>query len=334
LKKEITVVDHSLLKTTILLLVSDPLVRSVLEETLEHEGYTVRATGDIGQAVERLGESTPDLLITRTYVQSMLGHEAAKYLLTKCPTMRVLMVGGLLDDKRLRYRAELQGFEVFPKPYSAAELLQKVKDVLGKRRGWTGRDRDRDALANSRIGRICPAVIEAFRRILNTTDSPHILATARWPNGPVGCRRTSGVSSYQWGVVVLVWRTWSVGNLRRRFENWISDNWVAVRKWKSSIEHENDQRWSDVPRLLARLQNGEESHFGIRVWADHCSVITNVGAESPNLFGDLHKLPVNLSGTVGQHSLNNVIGEHMHRHPHSDLVAVLTGKKPFEEALG
>jgi hypothetical protein len=57
------------------------------------------------------------------------------YLLTKCPSMRVLMVGGLLDDKRLKYRAELQGFEVFPKPYTAAELLQKVKEVLSKPRG-------------------------------------------------------------------------------------------------------------------------------------------------------------------------------------------------------
>jgi hypothetical protein len=33
------------------------------------------------------------------------------------------------------------------------------------------------------------------------------------------------------------------------------------------------------------------------------------------------------------HSLNNVIGEHMQRHPDSDLVAVLTGKKSFREAL-
>ena len=123
------------MNTTILLLVSDPLIRSVLRETLEHEGYVVRATGDLGQAVDRLKETLPDLLITRTYVESMPGHEAAMYLLTKCPTMRVLMVGGLLDDDRLRYRAELQGFEVFPKPYSAAELLQKVKDVLSKPRG-------------------------------------------------------------------------------------------------------------------------------------------------------------------------------------------------------
>jgi len=126
---------QSVMKTTVVLLVSDPLVRSVLQETLEDEGYMVRATGDLGQAVDRLKESVPDLLITRTYVESMPGHEAAMYLLTKCPTMRVLMVGGLLDDKRLQYRAELQGFEVFPKPYSAADLLQKVKDVLSKQRG-------------------------------------------------------------------------------------------------------------------------------------------------------------------------------------------------------
>jgi len=129
------VADHSLMKTTILLLVSDPLVRSVLEETLEREGYTVQAAGDLGQAVDRLKESQPDLLITRTYVESLPGHDAAIYLRTRCRGMRVLMLGGLLDDERLEYRAELQGFEVYPKPYSAAELLQKVKDVLGKPHG-------------------------------------------------------------------------------------------------------------------------------------------------------------------------------------------------------
>jgi CheY-like chemotaxis protein len=127
--------DNSAMKTTILLLVSDPVVRSVLQETLEHEGYTVLATADLGQAVDRLKQCMPDLLITRTYVQSLPGHDAAKYLRTKCLKMRVLIVGGLLDDERLQYREALQGFEVFPKPYTAAELLQKVKDVLSKPRG-------------------------------------------------------------------------------------------------------------------------------------------------------------------------------------------------------
>jgi CheY-like chemotaxis protein len=116
--------------TTILLLVSDPIVRSVLKETLEHEGYMVMAAGDLGQAVDRLKECAPDLLITRSYVQGLPGHDAAMYLRTKCLKMKVLLVGGILDDDRLKYREELQGFEVFPKPYSPAELLQKVKDVL------------------------------------------------------------------------------------------------------------------------------------------------------------------------------------------------------------
>ena len=128
-------VDHSLLATTILLLVSDPVVRSILKETLQREGYTVLPTGDLGQAVGRLNECSPDLLITRTYVESMPGHEAAMYLRTKCPEMRVLMLGGNLDDERLEYRAERQGFEIFPRPYSAAVLLQEVRRVLSIQRG-------------------------------------------------------------------------------------------------------------------------------------------------------------------------------------------------------
>lgn len=122
-------------KTTILLLVSDQLVRTVMQEALEHDGYCVLPTGDLGTAVDRLTEIPPDLLITRTYVATMPGHQAAKYLRSKCPRMRVLLVGGLIDDDRLRYRASLEGFEVFPKPYSPAEFLEKVKDVLSKPRG-------------------------------------------------------------------------------------------------------------------------------------------------------------------------------------------------------
>ena len=127
--------DRSLLKITILLLASDPLVRSVLQDALEHHGYTVVTAGDLGSAVDRLKEITPDLLITRTYIEGMTGHDAATYLRTKSNGLRVLLVGGLLDDQRLKYRESLEGFDVFPKPYSRAELLQKVKDVLAKPRG-------------------------------------------------------------------------------------------------------------------------------------------------------------------------------------------------------
>ena len=124
---------QSLKDTTILLLVSASIVRSILNETLEHEGYTVVAEGDLGQAVERIKECPPDLLITRTYIEGLTGHDAAMYLRTKCLKMKVLILGGLLDDERLQSREALQGFEVFPKPYAPANLIQEVKHILSKR---------------------------------------------------------------------------------------------------------------------------------------------------------------------------------------------------------
>jgi DNA-binding response OmpR family regulator len=123
------------MKTTILLLVSDPLVRATLKETLEGPGYTVLAAGDLGQAVDRLKGCTPDLSITRTYVDGLPGHDAAVYLRNKCHSMRVLILGGLLDDQRLQFRESLQGFRLFPKPYTVAELLREVADVLNQPQG-------------------------------------------------------------------------------------------------------------------------------------------------------------------------------------------------------
>ena len=87
-----------------------------------------------GTAVDRLKEFTPDLLVIRSYVEDIPGYDAATFLRTRRPGLPVLMVGGLIDDDRLVYRMSLEGFEVFPKPYTAAALLEKVKEVLAKGR--------------------------------------------------------------------------------------------------------------------------------------------------------------------------------------------------------
>ncbi|HXO00172.1 MAG TPA: response regulator [Candidatus Acidoferrales bacterium] len=118
--------------TAILLLVSAPILRSVVKETLEHAGYSVFAAGDLGTAVDKLKESKPDLLMISPYVEDMSGYDAATYLRTKCPGVRVLVLSGLMDDDRIQNRLTIQGFEVFPTPFTAAELVEKVKAVLQK----------------------------------------------------------------------------------------------------------------------------------------------------------------------------------------------------------
>jgi DNA-binding NtrC family response regulator len=116
----------------ILLLDSEPVLRSVIKEVLEQAGYVVLATGGLGEAVKRLADGRIELLITRPYVDNITGHEAAKYLRARNPDMEVLVIAGFLDDDRLRDRAAIERFEIFPKPFTAADLLEKVAEVLKK----------------------------------------------------------------------------------------------------------------------------------------------------------------------------------------------------------
>jgi DNA-binding NtrC family response regulator len=115
---------------TILLLVSDPLMRTLLHETLERAGYLVVDAGDVGAAVDRLKELRPDLLIVRPFINSMPGHMAANYLRTRCPGLPVLMVGGFMDDERVNVQTAIEDFHLFPKPFAADDLLSNVRDVL------------------------------------------------------------------------------------------------------------------------------------------------------------------------------------------------------------
>ena len=119
-----------LANATILLLSSDPVVRLVLRDVLEGAGYVVLPAGDLGSAVKKLMQTTPDLLIVRPYIDNIAGHDAALYLRTKCHGLRILIVGGFLDDDRLHYRNSLKSFAVFPPPYSAAQMLEKVQETL------------------------------------------------------------------------------------------------------------------------------------------------------------------------------------------------------------
>jgi DNA-binding response OmpR family regulator len=122
--------DRSPANTNILLLISDPLMRTILQETLERAGYLVVSAGDVGSAVDRVKDLRPDLLIIRPYVASMPGHMAAHYLRDRAPGLPVLIVTGFMDDQRVRDQHSLKEFYMFPKPFAREELLANVKEVL------------------------------------------------------------------------------------------------------------------------------------------------------------------------------------------------------------
>jgi len=116
----------------ILLFASDGPMRAILRETLEHAGYVVVTADDIGVAVDRLKEMRPDLLIIRPFISTMTGTEAAHYLRTFSPGLPVLIVAGYMDDERIRVENSIERYHVFPKPFAASDLLDKVQEVLEK----------------------------------------------------------------------------------------------------------------------------------------------------------------------------------------------------------
>jgi DNA-binding response OmpR family regulator len=75
------------------------------------------------------------LLITRPYINSMPGEMAANYLRSKRPGLPVLIVGGFMDDDRVRVQNAIAEFHTFPKPFSREELLAELRDVLELVRG-------------------------------------------------------------------------------------------------------------------------------------------------------------------------------------------------------
>jgi len=122
--------DFSAPDANILLLDSESVMRAGLRDALVSAGYLVVLAGDLGEAVDRLSEMRPDLLIIRPFINSMPGWMAAKYLRTRRHGLPVLIVGGFMDDDRTEVQTAVGEFHTFPKPFSRDELIAKVRDVL------------------------------------------------------------------------------------------------------------------------------------------------------------------------------------------------------------
>ena len=116
--------------TTILVLISDPVMRHVLRDALDDAGYLVVTAGDLGAAVDRLHEMRPDLLITAPYISSMTGQIAADYLRTKRHGLPIMIVAGYMEDDRVRDMNAIEDFHVFPANFARGDFLNEVHKIL------------------------------------------------------------------------------------------------------------------------------------------------------------------------------------------------------------
>jgi CheY-like chemotaxis protein len=120
---------------SILLAEDDESVRRFVEAVLEAAGYTVYAAESGVAALERLESlhAPPDLLLTDVIMPGMDGRVLAQEVIRRAPGIRLVFMSGYAE-----VTADLPGpqsfdFRLIKKPFTAEELLKKVREILERR---------------------------------------------------------------------------------------------------------------------------------------------------------------------------------------------------------
>lgn len=114
----------------ILVVEDDAAVRQLLRRILESKGHQVVTAAEGAAAVALGREREFDLVICDVVMPGMTGPEAMERIMDHRPNLRVLFTSGYTPDPLLRERIRIGTVEFLPKPFSAEEVLEKVRQVL------------------------------------------------------------------------------------------------------------------------------------------------------------------------------------------------------------
>jgi len=130
-------VEHDRTFQTVLVVDDEEMVRIIMVQVLQDNGYTVLEASDGLEALRIAKEHTGriDLLLTDVKMPGMNGLELAARLLSNRPEMTVLYVSGHADSTRQIQLQEGQfiiepGANFLHKPFSPDGLLQKVRHMM------------------------------------------------------------------------------------------------------------------------------------------------------------------------------------------------------------
>jgi two-component system, cell cycle sensor histidine kinase and response regulator CckA len=117
---------------TILLVEDELVVRRLVAEILESNGYTVLQAGDGPSALELLRRHTGplDLLVTDVVMPGMSGPDVAGAVAAMRPGTQVLYISGYTDSSVGQHGVREPGIAFLRKPFAADVLTRKVREVL------------------------------------------------------------------------------------------------------------------------------------------------------------------------------------------------------------
>jgi PAS domain S-box-containing protein len=117
---------------TILLVEDDPQLRQLATSVLGHYGYKVLTAPGPEEGLEICRSNHRDLrlLVTDVIMPGMNGRKLAEEVVRLCPGVKVLYISGYTSNAIVHYGVLDPGLWFLPKPFSLANLVAKVREVL------------------------------------------------------------------------------------------------------------------------------------------------------------------------------------------------------------
>jgi nitrogen-specific signal transduction histidine kinase/CheY-like chemotaxis protein len=120
---------------TVLVVEDEKAVRELTKRMLASAGYNVLVAANGGEALlqcEQTGRNVA-LVLTDVVMPQMSGKDLAGRLATLCPELKVLYMSGYTDDTIVHHGVLEPSTDFIAKPFTATNLLKKVRGVLDGR---------------------------------------------------------------------------------------------------------------------------------------------------------------------------------------------------------
>lgn len=118
---------------TILIAEDEPLMRKTLSMKLEKEGYKVISCADGREALQKLEEQKPDMVITDIMLPYASGLEIISFVKNKNSSLPVIVLSALGLEKTVENAFDLGADDYVTKPFNLNELVIRVKRLLKKK---------------------------------------------------------------------------------------------------------------------------------------------------------------------------------------------------------
>ena len=112
----------------------EPHVLRVLKLSLEKEGYAVENSNNGKEALARLEQSHPDILITDIQMPLMTGEELCKHINAHMPERKFLIfvLTSRTEIEHREWSRDIQNLLFLEKPVSIRNLLEKLEGYFAQ----------------------------------------------------------------------------------------------------------------------------------------------------------------------------------------------------------